>query len=67
MTRRKAVSAVKLMRQKEHDVAVALLVAVFGAEVLPAQPCQVGGCNRMGSQYRHGVWCGRHAQMMERN
>jgi hypothetical protein len=58
---------VKRQRQdEEHDVAIALLEAVLGAEVLPAEPCEYGGCHRLGSQYRHGVWCGIHARTMER-
>lgn len=28
-------------------------------------PCEYGGCKRMGSQHRHGVWCDQHAAKME--
>lgn len=48
------------------DEAVVLAVAVLGGVVLPGSPCEFGGCGAEGAQHRNGVWCNRHARLMER-
>jgi len=45
--------------------AVALLVALLNAEVIPAVPCEFGGCTDAGTQYLNGAWCERHLPIME--
>jgi hypothetical protein len=47
------------------DAAVALLVAMLNAEVIPSVPCDVDGCRDAGTQYRNGIWCDRHLPVME--
>jgi hypothetical protein len=47
------------------DAAVALLVALLNAEVIPSVPCDFGNCRDAGTQYRNGVWCDRHLPVME--
>jgi hypothetical protein len=48
------------------DDAVELVVSVLGGVVLPAAPCQYGGCKATGAQHRNGVWCRKHERAMER-
>jgi hypothetical protein len=53
-------------RDEATDTAIALLVAMLGAKVLPSVPCEFGGCRHAGTLYRNGAWCERHAVTMER-
>lgn len=59
--------AVRSDDDKAMDVAVALLVAVLNAEVIPSVPCDIRGCKLAGAVYRNGAWCEHHAATMERH
>jgi hypothetical protein len=54
------------VRDEATETAVALLVAVLGARLLPSVPCEYGGCKQVGTLYRNGVWCEKHVVTMER-
>jgi hypothetical protein len=61
MTRRR----VRTLPDDGTVAAVALLVALLNAEVIPSVPCDFGDCDDAGTQYLNGIWCERHAPTME--